>query len=194
MAGLEPDSSSNLHTRSIAFFASYFALCVALLFLCLSTIRFRNFSRARGSWTFTVLTLASLGSTWYYMIAFFLKSYSDWELSEGPSADGAIQLGPWLKDVKLFEQAWSTVVADPARWWWSQQILLATCGWTVFLAAEGEFAVILSLASAHVNRFAPWDQVFMGFYGARPSRRDIVRRESVLSGYRPSRRFPYSSS
>lgn len=72
------------------------------------------------------------------MVAFFIKSYSDWELSQGLGVDGAIRLGLWLKDVKLFEQAWGIVVEEPARWWWSQQIFLATCGWTVFLAAEGK--------------------------------------------------------
>lgn len=133
------DSMIDSNSRSIAIFGSYFALCLGLLSLILSRLNFRNFSKVSGSYVFTSLAVASLGSTWYYMVSFFMKSYGDWQASQVfmPSDDGELQLGEWLSDVKLFQDAWGAVVESPQRWWWSQQIFLATAAWSVFLAAEG---------------------------------------------------------
>lgn len=73
------------------------------------------------------------------MVSFFMKSYEDWQASHVfmLSDDGELQLGEWLSDVKLFQDVWGAVVESPQRWWWSQQIFLATAAWSVFLAAEG---------------------------------------------------------
>ncbi|KAH8148248.1 uncharacterized protein LAJ45_07700 [Morchella importuna] len=143
------DSMIDSNSRSIAIFGSYFALCLGLLSLILSRLNFRNFSKVSGSYVFTSLAVASLGSTWYYMVSFFMKSYGDWQASQVfmPSDDGELQLGEWLSDVKLFQDAWGAVVESPQRWWWSQQIFLATAAWSVFLAAEGSRRGIKNLWS-----------------------------------------------
>lgn len=133
------DSMTDSNTRSIAVFGSYFGLCLGLLSLILSRLNFRNFSKTSGSYVISSLAAASLGSTWFYMISFFMKSYGDWQALQVhmPTDDGEIRLGEWLRDVKLFQEAWGTVVESPQRWWWSQQIFLVTAAWSVFLAAEG---------------------------------------------------------
>ncbi|KAI5847066.1 hypothetical protein DFP73DRAFT_366123 [Morchella snyderi] len=143
------DSMTDTNTRSIALFGSYFGLCFALLSLILSRLNFRNFSKVSGSYVFTSLAVASLGSTWYYMVSFFMKSYEDWQASQVLmlSNDGELRLGEWLSDVELFQDAWGAVVENPQRWWWSQQIFLATAAWSVFLAAEGSRRGIKNLWS-----------------------------------------------
>ena len=50
---------------------------------------------------------------------------------------GGLHLGAWLRDTKLFKDAWETVIYGSARFWWSQQIFLITAIWGVFLGVEG---------------------------------------------------------
>ena len=102
---------------------------------------------------FATLAVVSLVITWYYMLAFFTLSYQTWTrdnniplparpwgsdvLLAGNEDVGGLHLGPWLKDTKLFKDAWETVIDGKARFWWSQQIFLITTIWSVFLGVEG---------------------------------------------------------
>jgi len=90
---------------------------------------------------FGLLTLASLGHTWFYMLKFLAWSFNDYEANRTtPTSDLTVltRLTSWLLYTSLFEQAWSTVCFGPLNWWWSQQLCLYTVGaWTVFLATKG---------------------------------------------------------
>ena len=102
---------------------------------------------------FTTLAVVSLAITWYYMLAFFTLSYQTWtrnnnvplptklwgsDIHLARNEDvGGLQLGAWLRDTKLFKEAWETVIDGSVRFWWSQQIFLITTIWSVFLGVEG---------------------------------------------------------
>ncbi|KAF8455248.1 hypothetical protein BDZ91DRAFT_538750 [Kalaharituber pfeilii] len=85
--------------------------------------------------TFSLLTLTALLLTWYHMIRFFELSYTQWDKKADP--DIPRTMGYWLRDTKLFEEAYRNVVMTPERWWWSQQIFLACFGWGIWLSYQG---------------------------------------------------------
>ena len=107
---------------------------------------------------FATLALVSLVITWYYMLAFFTLSYQTWARNNNiplPSRlwgsnvllarnedVGGLHLGLWLRDTKLFKNAWETVIGGKARFWWSQQIFLITTIWSVSLGVEGAQRVL----------------------------------------------------
>ena len=75
------------------------------------------------------------------MFIFFSHSYRQWCLKYGAGLAQSndfdnLELGRWLKDTKLFKEAWGSVVETPARVWWSQQIFFSAAGWSVFLERE----------------------------------------------------------
>lgn len=111
---------------------------------------------------FVTLAALSLAATWYYMFAFFAHSYRTWAgsqqsqtqqllLAAAAGSGGGIgsvgsgvqsistifKLEMWLRDAKLFREAWETVIESPARFWWSGQIFLWATGWSLFLGIMG---------------------------------------------------------
>lgn len=90
---------------------------------------------------FTALAALSLGFTWCYMFSFFAYSYHDWACERGivPDVVDVRKLEMWLRDTKLFKEAWETVSETPQRFWWSGQIFLWTVGWSLFLGVMGKY-------------------------------------------------------
>ncbi|KAF4223382.1 hypothetical protein CNMCM6457_000491 [Aspergillus fumigatiaffinis] len=93
---------------------------------------------------FILLACASLASTWFYMFAFFAHSYRSWrsqctlaQLHELERASLPMKGELWLRDTKLFKQAWETVSETPERHWWSGQIFMFTIAWSIFLGVMG---------------------------------------------------------
>ncbi|OCK80030.1 hypothetical protein K432DRAFT_329046 [Lepidopterella palustris CBS 459.81] len=138
------ETPSNL--RPLTIFTSYILLCLTLTLLILHTI----FAKARplrsyprGSRLFAALAVFSLAVTWYFMLCFFAHSYRTWASSSnyivtlGSEPGGRMPLGAWLRDSKLFKEAWGSAMATPGRFWWSQQIFYGTAGWSVFIGREG---------------------------------------------------------
>ena len=70
------------------------------------------------------------------MLRFFHLSYITWSTTV-VSPDTPRTIGCWLRDTKLFEEAYRIVVITPERWWWSQQIFLACFGWGVWVSYQG---------------------------------------------------------
>ncbi|RMZ84436.1 hypothetical protein DV738_g839, partial [Chaetothyriales sp. CBS 135597] len=71
------------------------------------------------------------------MLRFFSVSYHSWASAQTAHPDECLNFALWLRDTRLFEQAWWTAVATPARFWWTQQIFFFTTGWSVFVGREG---------------------------------------------------------
>ena len=88
------------------------------------------------------------------MFALFAHSYRAWAgsqqaqsqqllLAAGGSGSGVLSISTifklemWLRDAKLFREAWETVIESPARFWWSGQIFLWATGWSLFLGVMG---------------------------------------------------------
>lgn len=97
---------------------------------------------------FITLSILSIVTTWYYMFAFFAHSYRSWEAGQSPTQQALIEVAPllakwemWLRDSKLFREAWGSVFATPARTWWSGQIFLWTIGWSLFLGVMGLYLI-----------------------------------------------------
>lgn len=98
---------------------------------------------------FAVLAVLSLFATWFNMFSFFAYSYHDWVCRTGRgngSGNGiGIEAGritidrmeQWLRQTKLFKEAWEAVTETPQRFWWSGQIFLWTTIWSLFLGVMG---------------------------------------------------------
>ncbi|KAJ5931090.1 hypothetical protein N7466_006583 [Penicillium verhagenii] len=140
--------------RSLAILAFYLTLCASLaLKTCLNIYRRYKLRTIQPSWRgthgpafvlFLLLAAFSLATTWYYMFAFFRYSYQDWKAGHDLTRQASIDLEPWLvklelwlRDRKLFREAWESVSETPAKFWWSGQIFLWTIGWSLFLGFMG---------------------------------------------------------
>ncbi|KAJ6136140.1 hypothetical protein N7512_001300, partial [Penicillium capsulatum] len=150
MSTPNPADTSQLIYRSSPILVGYLTLAAALAFNACRAIYTRFHARQKNNdWAtpsrpaqfllFTILAALSLGSTWYYMFAFFVHTYRAWELRSLLSADQLAELSLvtklelWLQNTELFREAWETVIETPARFWWSGQIFLWTTWWSVFL-------------------------------------------------------------
>ncbi|KAJ5769045.1 hypothetical protein N7520_003604 [Penicillium odoratum] len=139
--------------RSLPILAFYLTLCATLAStICLKIYRRYKFQKHQLKWhgtdpkfaLFVLLAAFSLATTWYYMFAFFRHSYRSWETQQGPIQKSVIEVEPylvkwelWLRDCKLFREAWESVSETPAKSWWSGQIFLWTIGWSLFLGVMG---------------------------------------------------------
>ncbi|KAJ5999517.1 hypothetical protein N7451_007327 [Penicillium sp. IBT 35674x] len=140
--------------RSLSILAFYLTLCATLaLNICLKIYRQYRIRKVRPSWStthgpiftlFLILASVSLATTWYYMFAFFRHSYTSWAAGQAPAQQALIETKPylaklelWLRDRKLFREAWESVSETPAKFWWSGQIFLWTIGWSLFLGVMG---------------------------------------------------------
>jgi hypothetical protein len=126
--------------RPLAIFSSYMILAALLTVITIRTIlqkaKSSSYSLLRIS-IFSVLASLSLATTWFYMYQFFALSYRTWALNGYHKGVDGLQLGEWLGDSQLFEEAWGTACATPQRYWWTQQIFLLTTFWSLILGAEG---------------------------------------------------------
>lgn len=153
---------SGQQTRSLVIFAAYNTTCLLVACRCVhiitrekrrgpvssppSSTQHDDARIRRRMRMFGAAALFSILSTWYFMIRFYVHSYQDWlvrnaVLQASKQEDGSglvILLASWLRDTKLFEQAWSAVVKTQTRLWWSQQIFGFCAGWSVFLGFQGK--------------------------------------------------------
>lgn len=146
--------------RPLAIFFSYMVLCLSLTILILRTINLRRKAslprthRETASSSpirlsiFMVLAVLSLATTWYYMFRFFEHSYRAWASSHNTTHNSSfLQLDPWLRDTRLFKEAWYSALATPARFWWTQQIFFFSVGWSIFLARQGKSELVQQSSS-----------------------------------------------
>ncbi|KAI5805622.1 hypothetical protein DFH27DRAFT_651956 [Peziza echinospora] len=93
---------------------------------------------------FTALAALSLALTWYHMLSYLHLSYTtslaQLHLIDRESATSTTtllyRLSRWLKNSRLFEDAYRIVVErEQGRWWWSQQIFLGCFAWGWWLAS-----------------------------------------------------------
>ncbi|BGP15650.1 hypothetical protein JCM10213_005119 [Rhodosporidiobolus nylandii] len=113
----------------------YFALIGGLLVAASPALTARKPNAVAG--LFFLLALASLGSTWSYMFAYFRRSFEDSAARAGVAA-AEYSTQAWLNDVSLFHEAWHYVCETPQRWWWSEQLCLWTVGpLTLLMTVEG---------------------------------------------------------
>ena len=134
-------------------FAIYFICIPSLSSIILQSISERHLALGRDSisWSYVSLTVVSFvfrvhGTVSVYhesvdlqshpkllmkdMISFLWWSSVDYKESAPSRSSGSIlvRVANWLKDMALFEQAWTIVCDGPLRWWWSEQLFLFTVG------------------------------------------------------------------
>lgn len=149
-----PLEAPPIHYRSIFLFLGYLSLILSLAFSCCRTIYVRYRARqTNNDWAtsqrqahlflFVFLAAVSLGTTWFYMISLFVRTYNNWATSPkgipyaGEETPLITRMGLWLYNTYIFQEAWETVSEDAARVWWSGQIFWWTIGWSLFLGITG---------------------------------------------------------
>ncbi|KAJ1328030.1 hypothetical protein MN608_07365 [Microdochium nivale] len=194
---IEPPSNF----KSYAIFGGYMATALVLTLRCISIIRRQSRGAQRTTapapaaaqeqqqvitttnllspaqlrqrvWVFSALAALSLGTTWYYMFAFFAHSYRAWAAvhhtttASAPHHGGGIadlQLGAWLRDTSLFSEAWASAMASGARVWWTQQIFGFCSLWTLVLATEGALRTGTTTAASTPRRaLTLWPFILLG--------------------------------
>lgn len=167
---LEVDMIDRDQARAVLIFGSYLIICASLTALIGRDLlkRWRSIrNTANGkkrplpkpSTGAAQISLASaavcLGITWYHMLSFFSLSYRVWAVQHGikllaaPQSLAeliswmqAIHLGQWLKDVKLFREAWEVAMETPARLFWSQPIFFITAAWSFYVGRQGRHSQV----------------------------------------------------
>lgn len=135
--------ASNANAVPIGILAAYMTTAAALTALCIRVIVSAPVKKKSGKPTaavrlFSLLALASLAITWFYMFCYFQWSYRDW--AAGAGAGDTLRLGDWLRDTSLFRQAWASALDTPARVWWTVQIFGFCAVWSVVLSVRGIFS------------------------------------------------------
>ncbi|KAI9935111.1 hypothetical protein ASPWEDRAFT_31443 [Aspergillus wentii DTO 134E9] len=136
-----------LNYRSLLILITYLSVCLAITtYICVLLVGRAQFAK-KSKWPiewgkvvfFGLLAIASLSATWYYMFDFFAYSYHDWACGKNLELEEATldTLEMWLRETKLFKEAWGSVVNTPHRYWWSGQIFFWTTAWSLFIGVMG---------------------------------------------------------
>jgi hypothetical protein len=170
MAPVDPNAF-NANIKPVAFFAAETALVLALLiaitrffFLAHSALppaahtRGRHALEHRHLPVFLALALVSLFVAVFLKSSWRVASYREWiqdnnivvpnTLWEAGYAnvlgDPALPLGLWWKDAKIPTRYFYSILASPASFWATSQLLAATVVWSVFVGIEGTVPFFLS--------------------------------------------------
>lgn len=128
----------------------------------------------------SALSVLSFSTLSYNMLSYLIVSYQSWAQSHSVplprqflgdggllgAGDESVQLHiwKWLTSSTLFQDFAEAICGDSARFWWTQQALLVTMAWSVFMSFEGLVIVLLRLnhASQTTNRAKTQDILSMG--------------------------------
>lgn len=124
--------------------------------------------REKAHW-FLALAVLSFATLSYQMLSFLVESYTGWaKLNQVamPSvlfgAQGMIDISgrrmslePWRWSTAstLFQDFAQIICDDPRRFWWTQQALLYSFGWNIFMCIEGEISALAWKHSSHLHRY-----------------------------------------
>ena len=102
---------------------------------------------------FSALSVLSFSTLSYHMLSYLVVSYHGWarensikfperilgdkSLLGGESQRIKLHIWHWLTSSTLFQDFAVTICGNSARFWWTQQALLVTVAWTVFMSFEG---------------------------------------------------------
>ena len=187
MAPIEPDLS-NSNTVPIALFSAYVSATSFLLYVIgyrvlfqahgalppSQSTRFREGARRKQVEIFGALAFLSLAFAVSYGYNFLKLSYQVWAFERGVTVPtglfgqygvfsrdvGQLQLGRWLRDTDLLSELWEIAMEKTRRRWWSQQLLLTTGPWSLYVAIQGRrrniphlwaFAILAPLTSLSLS-------------------------------------------
>ena len=91
----------------------------------------------------------------YHMMDYLIESYQTWANNRGIALPyqlcgkmgllgseqqrAPLYIWTWLKTSTLFQNFAQTIVVPSEHFWWTQQALLVTMAWSVFMSIEGRF-------------------------------------------------------
>jgi len=134
--------------RPLAIFSSYIILATALMLSIIYTVYSQSQIPSKGPvprvkvLVFVILAVVSLGITWSHTLNFLDVSYTTWASSHNIHVSD-VQLGAWLRDTKLYEQARSIACSTPEIYWWTHQIFLYSTIWSLFVGHEGRCLILI---------------------------------------------------
>ena len=118
----------------------------------------RKHKREKRIQTFSALSVLSFSTLSYHMLNYLIVSYQVWSKSYGYQLPGSLfgsnslhgpreqrvplQIWSWLTTSTLFADFATTICSNNARFWWTQQALLVTMAWSVFMSLEGVPALL----------------------------------------------------
>ena len=118
----------------------------------------RNHEREKHIQTFSAFSILSFSTLSYHMLNYLIISYQAWSKNHGHQLPVSL-FGPnsllgtqeqriplhiwsWLTNSTLFTDFATTICSTNARFWWTQQALLVTMAWSVFMSLEGMPALL----------------------------------------------------
>jgi len=102
---------------------------------------------------FSALSILSFSTLSYHILSYLIISYQSWagentvlfsqqilgdrSLTGSEDQRGRLQVWQWLTSSALFQDFAVAICGNSAGFWWTQQALLVTMAWTVFMTFEG---------------------------------------------------------
>lgn len=134
-----------------------FLLCSSLIFQYQKLLKSEDAKRSidleRRLQIFSALSVLSFSTLLYHMLSYLIVSYQSWAktsrvlLAQRVLGDAGLvgrrdqrvklYIWEWLTSSTLFQDFAMTICNDGARFWWTQQTLLVTMVWSVFMSFEG---------------------------------------------------------
>ena len=164
MAPIEHDLS-NSNRLPIALFVAYLSTNSILVYTVVYRVlvrahkalapsqatRLREGTRRKHIEIFGALAFLSLTFAVSYAYNFLKLSYQVWAFERGEIVPtgffgqtgilsgkvGQLQLGRWLHDTDLVAELWEIAMEKTRRRWWTQQLLLTTGPWSLYVAIQG---------------------------------------------------------
>lgn len=103
--------------------------------------------------TFSALSVLSFSTLSFHMLNYLIVSYQAWSKGHGYKLPASLfgsnnlpgtreqrvplHIWSWLTESTLFADFATTICSNNARFWWTQQALLVTMAWSVFMSLEG---------------------------------------------------------
>ena len=103
--------------------------------------------------TFCAVSVLSFSTLSYHMLNYLIVSYQAWSKGHGYKLPSSLfgsnsllgtreqrvplHIWSWLTESTLFADFATTICSNNARFWWTQQALLVTMAWSVFMSLEG---------------------------------------------------------
>jgi len=171
------DQDTPLYNLSGALiFSTYVVSALVLILLICSSLRSqyqhllksedakRTIDLERRLQIFSTLSVLSFATLSYHMLSYLILSHQAWAETNrillprrvwgdvsllglgGQKVE--LHIWEWLISSTLFQDFAKTICDDSARFWWTQQALLVTMAWSVFMSFEG-LLVILWFSSGY---------------------------------------------
>ena len=131
----------------------------------------------------------------YHMLSFLIIYYQAWALQQAtytPSRVAGLITKPWLlwtwlKDSSLFLSFAETICNDAARFWWTQNALLYSIGWSIYMAIKGELRTshiqwVKQLLSHQCRRYSARTASPLCIFCSHTNIADLVHAESLRLG------------